>query len=216
MTTVQTGHEFRDTHIGRLTQLAAGGSIGEAICGIAVVVLAIIGLSNHDWTALASIGTIVAGAALIMAASAGMRAAATNGSTEVEGAMSAEVLGGAAGIVLGILAIVGIMPNLLNTVALIVFGGALILGCLTTSRAPASGPELGRYMPTHAAMAAAGSQALIGLAVGILGIVGLVGNPDHAVTIDLVGLLVVGAGVLITGSAVSARLVSVLRESTGP
>jgi hypothetical protein len=221
MATIHPTHEMSETTAReRTTSFAAGGSISEALCGVAVIVLAIIGLANTDWTLLPAIATVVAGAALLFAGtSAAIRTSTAGGFTEDEveaGAVSTEFLGGAAGIVLGVLAIVGLVPSILVSVSLIVFGGALLLGSLAVARGPVSAihPQPmnpGLYQTGHRGIfAAAGSQVLVGIAVGILGIIALVGGTDYTTTLNLVGLLVFGAGVLCTGGAVSAKLVSVL------
>ena len=51
-----------------------------------------------------------------------------SGRTCMGGGFTAEFVGGAAGIVLGILALVGIAPEILCSVAVLVFGGTLLFG----------------------------------------------------------------------------------------
>ncbi len=59
-------------------------------------------------------------------------------------------------------------------------------------------------------MAASGTQMLIGIATIVLGILALIGIDP--VTLSLVGLLATGASILFSGSAVSSRMLSVLRR----
>ena len=102
----------------RSIKVAAGGSITEALCGAATVVLAIIGLAGTFPGYLASVATIAFGVALLAQGApsqgdyggppprpgdprVGTRA-------EVGEGMGAEVLAGAAGVVLGILGLIGL------------------------------------------------------------------------------------------------------------
>jgi hypothetical protein len=113
-------------------EVVAGGSMGEAVAGIAAVVLAIVGLAGLYPVYLTAIASIVLGVALLLqggavaarfsqllAEAAGTRL--TN--RELGGGMSAEFLAGAAGVVLGILALLRVFPEVLLPVAAIVFGG---------------------------------------------------------------------------------------------
>src|SRR5689334_3017390 len=96
----------------RSLKVATGGSVLEAIVGIAAVVLAIIGLAGILPRDMAAVGAIVIGASLLFeggSVAASYRqafAGAAGGDTaaaDLGGAMTVEFLGGFAGIVLGIL-----------------------------------------------------------------------------------------------------------------
>jgi hypothetical protein len=130
--------------------------------------------------------------------------------------MSAQFLGGAAGIVLGILALLGMYPAVLLPVAAIVFGGTLLMACGTTARLNTLvierhtvGHEAARHIAGDMVSAASGVQALVGLAGIILGILGLVGMFPW--TLSLVAFLCVGGAVLLSGAAVSSKMLSMLR-----
>ena len=131
---------------------------------------------------------------------------------EVESGMSAEMLGGIAGIVLGILALIGLVPMLLVEVAAIVFGATLLLSSGTTHRLNeminlrASGDHAQHV--THEAVAAAtGADVLVGLGAIVLGILGLVGIASHTTPLlALIAILAVGVAELLSGSAVGARM----------
>ncbi len=112
------------------------GLLTEGAAGIAVIVLAIIGLAGISTGVLVSIATIVIGVGLMVQAfnSAAQNSklmavnAVTNPTgTELAGEVMVDCLCGLTGIVLGILALVGIAPTHLVPPALIVFGGALVL-----------------------------------------------------------------------------------------
>jgi hypothetical protein len=208
----------------RSAKLVAGGSLTEAIAGIAAAALAIIGLAGTLPIELAAVATIAVGVALL--AQGGAVAARwsrlvheTQGyewdpRTELGSGMSAEILGGAAGVVLGILALIGLAPLVLIAVALLVFGGALLVGSGTTVDLGSmrAGNLPGRFAHTtrEASLAASGTQMLVGVGVIVLGILALVGT-DPA-TLALVGLLALGASILFSGSAVTSRMYGILHR----
>lgn len=205
----------------------AGGSVVEGLCGAATVVLAILGLANMWPDYMASIATITFGVALL--AQGGAIAArysqllreATpfewDARTEV-GGMGAELLAGGAGVVLGILGILGIGTPTLIPIAVIVFGAALLLGSsaavdlgtLTALSTAEASTERFAHVVRQASTAASGAQVLVGISAIVLGILALVGVQPLAIT--LVALLVVGAAVLFSGAAVSSRVASVMRR----
>lgn len=208
----------------RSMKAVAGGSITEALCGAGTVVLAIIGLAGALPGYMASIATIVFGVALL--AQGGSVAARyqqllretvpTEWDTRMElgGGMGAEMLGGAAGVVLGILGLLGLGTSVLIPIAVIVFGGTLLLGSaaaadLSSISAPV-GHERFAHVARQATMAASGTQVLVGVTGVVLGIIALIGI-DTA-TVSLVALLVMGAAGLLTGTALSSRMVGALHR----
>jgi hypothetical protein len=206
-------------------KVVAGGSITEAICGAAAVVLAIIGLTGTYPGYMASVATIAFGVAML--AQGGAIAARYSrlirettpyewdSRTEIGGGMGAEFLAGGAGVVLGILGLLGIAPATLLPIAVIVFGGALLLGSSATADlSTVSAPPVNErfaHIARQASVAASGAQVLVGVTAIVLGIIALVGVDTLVVT--LVALLVVGASVLFSGTAVSSRMASVMRRS---
>jgi hypothetical protein len=208
----------------RSAKVVAGGSVTEAVCGAAAVVLAIIALSGALPGDLASIATIVLGVALIAHGSAiGARfreltretaAYEWDTRTELGGGMGAELIGGITAIVLGVLALIGLAPAALVSIAVIVLGGALLLGSaatidLATLGAPGT-HEHAAQLARRASEAASGTQALAGLGAVVLGILALVGVSPFV--LSLVALLALGAAAIVSGAAVSSRMVSVLRR----
>jgi hypothetical protein len=209
----------------RSIKVVAGGSITEAICGAATAVLAIIGLTGTMPGYMASVATIAFGVALV--AQGGAVAARHShllreatplewgAHTEVGGGIGAEMLAGGAGVVLGILGLLGIGTGTLIPIAVIVFGGALLLGSsagVDVGGVAAGGPgSTFAHVAHQATVAASGGQVLLGIAAIVLGIIALVGFDPLLIT--LVALLVVGASVLLSGAAVSSRMASVLRRA---
>lgn len=199
---------------------AFGGSLAEGICGVAAIVLAIIGLAHADWTMLAAVATIVAGAALAFegAAATARSVKMTAGQfTESEsGSLSVEFLGGITGVVLGVLAILGLEAGILVSAAVIVFGASLMLESVGTSRfsSMTTGPEMaGEGSRTmFFSGATSGWQVLIGLAAIVLGIIALVSSATAAATLNLVALLVIGGGILLTGTAISSRMLNMFNK----
>ncbi len=126
---------------------------------------------------------------------------------------------GLVGIVLGILALVNIVPLVLTTIALLLFGIGLILGSGLTARleslehgvnvkdSKATYYELNRY----GLLFTIGVQVLLGLTAVVLAILSLVGVASGPMTV--VGLLIVGIATFISGAAISNRLTHLLRGS---
>ncbi|AUX22536.1 hypothetical protein SOCEGT47_030390 [Sorangium cellulosum] len=199
-----------------------GGSLAEVACGAATVVLSILALTGTLQGYLVPIATIVFGVALIAHGGAvaarfrALSAAAVGGDTRAElgGGTGAELIGGAAGVVLGILALVGIAPAVLLPVAVIVFGGALLVGSGLTAdigslEAPGAHERLGD-VARQASLAASGLQTLVGAGAVVLGILALVGIDPTALT--LVGLLALGSSLVLSGTSASGRLASTMRR----
>jgi len=219
------GSRETDLERQRSARVVAGGSITEAICGAGTVVLAIIGLAGSLPGYMASVATIAFGVALL--AQGGAIAARYtrllrettptewDGRTEIGGGMGAEFLAGGAGVVLGILGLLGLGTATLIPIAIIVFGGALLLGSSATADLSTLGApdahERFAHIARQASVAASGAQVLVGIAAVVLGIIALVGIDPVLVT--LVALLVLGASVLFSGTAVSSRMASVMRHS---
>jgi len=203
--------------------IAAGGSIAEAIGGVGVVVLAILGLVGLLPEEFAAIATMAVGVALLLEGIAiatrfsDVLSESGRGLSEeikLGGGMGAEFIGGAAGGVLGLLALLGIVPVTLMAVAVIVFGASLLLSSFATCRLDLLASRLsqnrltGRWMV--AGIAASGVQVLVGIAGIALGIIALVGISP--MILILAGLLSAGVAVLISGSAVSGSIASVMQH----
>lgn len=204
-------------------KIVTGGSLTEALGGGGAVLLAILGLADVQPAYMASIATIAIGVALL--AQGGAAAArwsslleeqpgAWSSRAELGGGLSGELFGGGVGVVLGVLALLGILPHVLIPVALLVFGGTLLISSsVTVDLGSMAGP--GAYERTgrlarDASMAASGTQVLVGVGGIVLGILALVGVAPGI--LSLIGLLSIGVAILLSGAAVSTRLVSMFRH----
>jgi hypothetical protein len=137
------------------------------------------------------------------------------------GNLSILFLVGVAGIVLGILALLGITPEILTAIAVIAFGSALMLtsnsvrhlymlqSFASRSGAPRAGTEL---LAGEMASGSAGVQMLAGLASMVLGILAVLGI-NHS-TLTLAALIVLGATVILTGSALSGLVIGFMRSTS--
>jgi hypothetical protein len=141
--------------------------------------------------------------------------AASNGA-----GLSGLFLVGVAGIVLGVLALLGVHPMILTAVAVIAFGGALVVSAsavwqLLTSRAVASqfqgGGSMLSAIASDVAAGSSGVQGMAGLAVIVLGILAVSGTYSLALT--LVALLVAGAALVMTGSTLSGTMIGFMRSA---
>jgi hypothetical protein len=197
-------------------------SVGEGVASIVTIVLTILGLAHVAPTFLVAIATIAFGAALLVhgaamigeyaryADQAEFAAVAASG-----GGLSTALLAGAGGIILGILALLGIDPVDLTAIAVIAFGSALILSSNSALRlhmfklAAAQGQKSGmsgELIASEMLSSSAGMFGLTGLAAIVLGILALAGFAP--VVLVLVALLALGAvnivaGVDLTGAVVN-------------
>jgi hypothetical protein len=201
------------------------GSTAEIIGGIAAVVLTILGLAHVAPSFMLPIATIAVGVAILFEGSSvasdysKIVSATAEGefqTAELGGGMTADMMAGLAGIVLGILALLGVNEIVLSASAVIVFGTALALSSGMTSRInelklEQSGVhEPAQRLAHEAGSAAAGTQVLAGLAAIVLGILALVGITP--VPLTLVALLAVGASVLLSGTALGSRMLTMIRR----
>ncbi len=213
-------------------ETAAYGGLIDAIGGLATVIIAIVGLSGVNAPMMASIATIVFGVALLIQGGAMLSEYAQiifpagSRTTNVEGfggsSLSVVFLVGAAGIVLGVLSLLGVEPATLTPIAAIAFGSALVLSSnavwqlhVLSQESLRSRDQIGagggEILASELAFGSAGIQALSGLAVIVLGILAIAGAAND-LTLNLVALLALGATVVFTGGSLSATLLSFMRS----
>jgi hypothetical protein len=212
-------------------EAAAYGGLADAIGGIATIVLAIIALAGVHPEVILPIAVIVFGAALLIQGGTVLSEYASiifpAGSTAAPseqvgvGSLSTLFLVGVAGIVLGILALLGIETGVLSAIAVIAFGSALLLSSNSVrnlymlqssagrSGAPRAGTEL---LAGEMASGSAGVQMLAGLAAIVLGILAVIGINQNILL--LAALIILGATVILTGSALSGLVVGFMRSTT--
>ncbi|MFP4144737.1 MAG: hypothetical protein ACLFV3_06300 [Phycisphaeraceae bacterium] len=200
----------------------ASGSFAEAVCGLAGLVLTTIGLAAVLPGFMATIATIVLGVGLTArggSLAGRMRQlreeldAGTLGYASVGSGAGLQVLAGLAGIVLGAIALVGIIPAILVPVSIIAFGGALWLSSVSHARLGMLGltsrDEHLEFAAREAMVSFAGLDVYLGIAAVILGILALTGL--NVLVLSLIGLTAVAAATMAGGSVLGARMVSILR-----
>ncbi|MEJ2721825.1 MAG: hypothetical protein P8181_11905 [bacterium] len=208
----------------KAAEIVATGSFSETAAAAGGIAITIIALAGVLPTLLAGIAAIVTGAALLM--EGGAVAAKMAGEiaheesraemAELTGGLTSEFIAGAAGVVLGILALIGIAPMTLLAVAAVTFGGGLVMGAMVTTelrhvQVAASPATYARHGIERAVSAANGVRALFGFGAVALGILALNYSPTSLV-LSLVAYLVVSVSVLLSGSTVGAKMVSALRH----
>jgi len=210
---------------------AAYGGLADAIAGIATIVLAIIALGGVHPETILPIAVIVFAATLLIqggtvlseyeeaAVSTVGMASASPERFHVAG-LSTLFLVGVTGIVMGILALLGIAAETLTAISVIAFGSALLLSAnslrdlsfLQTSSSRSATPRTGaELLSGEIASASAGVRTPAGLAVIVLGVVALVVNQN---ILTLAALIVLGATVILTGSAPTGLVNGFMRATT--
>jgi hypothetical protein len=194
------------------------GLLTEGAAGIAVIVLAIIALAGISAAALISIAAIVIGVGLMVqafnSAAEHSRIVTANGGTSAQtaefgGDVMVDCMCGLTGIILGILALVGIGTAHLLPPALIVFGGALLVSGGVSMRPRTllvSGPGTEATSVTYhqSSASASGMEILIGLAAIVLGILSLL--MTGAWVLVAVGFIAVGAAMLLVSATFSGAV----------
>jgi hypothetical protein len=207
----------------------------DAIGGIATAVLAIIGLAGYRPELLAGVATIVFGAALLIQCGTLLSeysqvftpAGALQTASDAVGGdgLAAMFPVGIAGIVLGILALLGIASYALTAVSVIAFGAALMLSAQSVRklyrmqadlrRTSAGAYSVREFLAGEMAAGTAGIQFVAGLGGLVLGIIAVVMAATlRSELLTLVGLLVVGLTNIISGSALSGLVLSFMRSES--
>ncbi|WP_051387135.1 hypothetical protein [Bradyrhizobium sp. ARR65] len=223
MTTSESGFQEAATY----------GGFVDAIGGVATIVLAIVALSGINQPTLAAIATIVFGAALLIQGGtmlteytklmfpAGVAQPVQEGVGG--GGLPILFLVGASGIVLGILALLGIAAGTLVSCAVIAFGAALLVSSnsvwhLYRTKQQASQQMIsnrvlsgGEILAGEMASGSAAVQLVSGVAAIVLGILAVSGV--YTAVLSLVALLVMGATVLLTGSTLSGAAMSFMEPA---
>lgn len=197
-------------------------SLIDGATGIVAIVLTILGLLRLAPVQLVAIATIAAGVGLfvqglVVARDYAKALSAANGGLSAAGGWALAFLAGAAGVILGILALLQLAPVNLVAIAAIVLGASTVLRthdattlALAKIREPQANPvretAVGEFVANSAAL-----EALVGLAAGILGILSLAGFVS--LTLDLIAFLTLGSGLLLSSATFGGMLASVLRRN---
>lgn len=210
-----TYKEDQNTTVSQSRTASEAGASTEAFLGGAAVVLGILGLVGLASTSLDAIAAIALGVSLLMFGRFVSRHTSVINTDShearkawqaVKSSSAMAAIAGLGGIVLGILALIGISPMALLGVATIVLGAGLIMaggarsGVESMHNFMAAGE--GRTV-RDVVYAASGSDVLIGGGAVVLGILALVGLAPLVLT--LVAMLSMGASVMLTGSASAAE-----------
>jgi hypothetical protein len=201
-------------------EAVAAGSLVEAIGGIAAILLAILGLLGLVDDTLASIGVIVLGAAMLFEGTAILSRYSrltryAGGGSELTGGVTLEFIGGLSVLVLGVLALLTIATMTLLSIGVIAYGVTLILSAGTRTRLNAIESSNQPYeshqshLMSEAVMGSTALQMLAGIGGVVLGILALIGI--HGLTLILIAILGLGSAILLAGSALSSRMLGVMR-----
>lgn len=197
---------------------AAGGNMTEAMLGVAVVVLSILALVNVLPMILLAIAIIAAGAGMLFQGSAlnaeyshlmSMHETGNLDSLNLKKGTSTEVVTGCAGIILGILTLIGLVSNILAAVAAIVVGCGLAFSGKSISRLNKikiqhSGADDNAQALAHEAVSGASSaHVLIGIGAAVLGILAIIGVAPT--TLTMIAFIAIGGVSLFSGLAVTGE-----------
>ncbi len=208
-------------------KVVRGGSMVGSIAGAVTIILAILGLGSIMPELMVPLAVIALGAAFLFEGGT-IAARFSDFLTETSKArrdvpklgtgVTIEVVGGVVGAILGILAILKVLPAVLTPVAVLVYGITLVFGSgvatwfdsLLTAR---SGEHEEYGKTAHdAVIVSAGVQLILGLTGIILGILALVGISPSLLSLSAV--LCVGFAALVTGSAISARMSGIMLRAS--
>jgi hypothetical protein len=199
-----------------LLGIGTSSSLGEGMGGVALIVLGILALARIDPLLLNPIAVIIGGVALLVVdGSLAARyanvlshsSASDLDSSSLADGMSAGVLAGIVGIVLGILAVIRVAPGALTAIAIIVFGAAVLFDFVARAQIRALKMVTGASSEHSArlAMAAAASTntggALVGVGLITLGILSLTGLVSSILV--TVALLSFGAYLFLDSTAIT-------------
>jgi hypothetical protein len=180
------------------------GGFADAIGGIATIVLAIVALAGVNPGILVPVAVTVFGAALLVQGGAILSEHAhilfPAGTASAEpfkgGNLSAVFMVGIAGIVLGVLALLGVAAATLTAVSIIAFGTALVLSANSVRELHIVRRPVGM------------SAGLTAVVLGILAVAGV--NPA---VLMLSALIVLGAALVLSGSTLSGMVLSFMRPT---
>jgi hypothetical protein len=211
----------------QVARAVATGTTTEALAGAAAIALAILALAGILPVYLAAIATIAAGAALLIEglslSGAFAKITYEGGPAEhipggIGGGLGVYTVGGAAGVALGILALLEVEPLVMLPVAALVMGASILLG--GSARAELNLSELDVHLAEPRARRAMeqsvkGTTSLMllcGIAAAVLGIVALLDAGATALTLSGVAMLVIGTATLFGGSALAGRMLTAARR----
>jgi len=206
---------------------AAFGLIDD-IGGVTAVLLAVLGLAGIFAPILAAIATILLGVALLLQGRSLLaqyaQACVEAGATTPVGALAATarfavILLGAAGVALGVLALLDVNSAVLTPIASIMIGAGLVFSSVSAwhlnvvRRATAPGEASARDMLANQMIFdSLGVQSFAGLAAILLGVLAASGA-TYDLTFNLVALLILGAALTLRGGGLNTILLAFMRPT---
>ncbi|HKI44687.1 MAG TPA: hypothetical protein VKA08_05045 [Balneolales bacterium] len=206
-------------------EVLSGGTMLEAIGGIAAIALTILSLAGLMPVLLTSIAVIAIGAALFMEGTSiaaeyrDLLASTSNNQLSAEelgSGISIEFVAGIGAIALGILSLVGVATFTLLPISAIVLGAGVLLSSGTKSRLNSTKIRMADVSNTANAIArdiastSIAGELFIGVGAMTLGILALIGLSPMMLTI--IGILGVGTSSAMSGSALSGRFWGLTHE----
>lgn len=213
------GHEAPADRLALGGRTMSQGMFGGIALVLGIVGLAIAGTHPGAEAYLDAIAQISLGAALVVFGMAlTMAYMRLVGRVEPVGGVGGTMTGttadmflGSAVVILGVLALLHIAPEILVPVSVILVGVGLLLNSMASVRAAsletdvAGEHSLARRVNEELVFATASVRAIAGVAVGILGIIGLTGA--NAMILTLAAAIVAGAAMLLASTSLSSRFV---------
>lgn len=207
-------------------EVSLGRSIVGTIVGAAAIILALLGLVNFYPMYMIAISTILVGVSMLLKGGAIaseysriLRHALAGGKFqefEINSGVTAELLVGGVGIVLGVLALIGVKIMTLTAVAVIIAGAGLVIGSSVLARLHTLKMDVSEIetrvqrIAEDVVATTTSTQILVGIGAIVLGILSLLNVIP--VTLTLVALLAIGGSTFLSGSAFTGRLHSFNRH----
>lgn len=206
-----------------IKEIAVGGTTVSGLVAAIAGILSIIGLAGAYPGWMVTIATIALGVSFLLEGGAivarwsALLHEVTEGRVrmmELGAGVTGEALAGITGIVLGILGLLGIVPAVLIPCAVIVFGGALVVGAGANVRINdlvmtyRQEQPIARQVAREAVLATTGLQMLVGFGAITLGIIALAGFVP--LTLSLAAVLAIGVMFLLSNATVAGRMFSIL------
>lgn len=207
-------------------EVISGGSSIAALCGLIALVFSILGL-NGVMTFMTSVVAVLA-ASVSLIFEGGVIAARIQqvrfsvatvdrdkGEAATDIGISVELIGGIAALVLGILVVMHIAVFTLLSIAVMVLGGAILLGSAgmyEVIQVPSQDTSQQWRTNQRVAASATGIDIMIGNAAFILGLLGVLGVGGDPMMLILTALLIVGLAEFITDTSVAARMTTIFQR----
>jgi hypothetical protein len=206
------------------SEVMISGSFVETIAGVGAVALAVLGLLGRLPEVMLTIAVIAIGGAFVVQSRSIVsrfhvlvREMSDLGTDELAVRMTTEFVAGIAGMTLGVLALLGLVPGVLLPVATVVFGLTLLFGVGAQSGLRELERECGTTHETVRRLAqgvlSAGSSLpmLLGIGAITLGVLSLIGLIAPLV-LTLTAALAVGSAMFFSGVAMTARMLGFTRS----